>query len=689
MRWRLWVAVLTAFLLTAFTAGAASASDLTLKRVMLSTGGVAYLEYEAEVNGDQTLSLDVPLDQVDDILKSIVIYDSKGGVGSASLPGREPLTQLFADLPFSEEALASPAALLTALQGAEIRVGSTHPITGRVLSVVPETVRLNDNTTTTRNRVSVVTADGVQQFILEEAESVHFTDPALEAQVQNALAQLAAHRAKDRRTITLSTKGTGARTVRIGYVVQAPLWKASFRLSLPQDLTAPKAHLQGWAVLENMTGQDWKNVELTLVSGNPVSFRQAIYEAYYVTRPEVPVEVAGRILPTPDTGVMRDKKDLDGGAAQNFDRLRAPAGAAGGLAATGAPAEAAKQPSSVSAPAPAPPPSPASLIDAAAAREGVTQVTFRVPVPISIESGHSSLVALVDRDVPMERVDLVPANLTGIHPLASVRVTNDTGTGLPPGVVTLYEAGPQGATYLGDARLADLPAGESRLLSYAVDDKTKVARDQQYTSAIVKGSISQGVLHLTSTWRETVTYRLSAPANENRRLIIEQAMQPGWKLVEPKGHVDETANAYRVTLDLKPGEAATAPFVFEQPRFEELRITDLGQDRIGVVVASPAIDPAVKSAFAEIARLRQQAAAAKATADRLKQQITELTQDQQRIRANLESVDRESALHKRYMAKLDDEETQLESLQTQSAKADEDAAAKADYLAAYIFSLKI
>lgn len=688
MRWRITTAVLMAFLLAAFNTHSASAADLTLKRVMLSTGGVAYLEYEAEVNGEQTLSLDVPLDQVDDILKSIVVYDSKGGVGSASLPGREPLTQVFADLPFSAEALASPAALLTALQGSEIRVGSTHPVTGRILSVVPEAVRLNDNTTTTRTRVSLVAAEGVQQFILEEADSVHFTDPTLEGQVQNALAQLAAHRAKDRRTITLTTKGTGERTVRVGYVVGAPLWKATFRLSLPQDLTATKAHLQGWAVLENMSGEDWKNVELSLVSGNPVSFRQQIYQAYYVTRPEVPVEVAGRILPTPDSGVMRDEKELDparGGAAQNFDRFRAALAAPAGTPV--APAEAAK--SSTGGVAVNAPPPQAPLIEAAAAQEGVTQVTFRLPVPISIESGHSSLVALVDRDVPMERVDLVPANLTGTHPLASVRLTNDTGTGLPPGVVTLYEAGPQGGTYLGDARLSDLPAGETRLLSYAVDDKTKVVREQQYASAVVKGTVASGVLHLTSSWRETVTYRLSAPATEARRVIVEQAMQPGWKLVDPKDDVEQTANAYRVTFDLKPGEGKNLDFVLEQPRLEELHIGDLTQDRIGAIVAAPAIDPALKNAFTEIAQLRQQAAAAKVTADRIKAQITEITQDQARIRANLERVDRDSALHKRYMAKLDDEETRLESLQTESAKADQDAAAKADLVTAYIFSLKI
>jgi hypothetical protein len=314
------------------TAPATAASgDLALKRVMLSTGGVAYLEFEAEVTGNAELTLDVPLDQVDDVLKSIVVYDSKGGVGNASLAGRNPLSQTFNELPFGEAALTSPAALLNAVQGAEIRVGSSHPITGQLLQVVSETIQLRDQVTTERHRVSVLAATGLQQFILEDTESVSFVDAELQAKVSKALHDIAVHRAKDRRQIKLASQGAGTRQVRVGYVVGAPLWKASYRMTLPASDAAEKAHLQGWAVLENMSGQDWKGVELTLLSGNPVTFRQAIYEAYYVDRPQVPVEVTGRILPRPDTGVTEREEAKKLG----LDQIQVPGN---GAAATAAPA---------------------------------------------------------------------------------------------------------------------------------------------------------------------------------------------------------------------------------------------------------------------------------------------------------------------------------------------------------------
>ena len=674
-------------LLLSLAVAPAWAGDLALKRVMLSTGGVAYLEYEAEVDGDAKLTLNVPLDQVDDVLKSIVVYDSKGGVGAASLPGRQPLTQVFNDLPFGPEALASPAALLNALQGAEIRVGSSRPIAGKLLKVVAETTRATDGTTTSRNRVSVLTSEGLQQFILEDAESVRFSDPDLQAKVDKALAEIATHRAKDRRAITLSARGTGARTLRVGYVVAAPLWKASFRLTLPQDATAATAHIQGWAVLENLSGEDWKGVELTLLSGNPVSFRQAIYQAYYVNRPEVPVEVAGRILPRQDTGTVDEvqvanaRAALKGGPAPPaaaappppvMGKLMAQYDEANNLEREYAPMQT------------------AAAVDTAEAQEGMTQVSFRIPVPVTIESGQSALVPLIDRDVPLERLALLQPSTSTTHPLASVKLANDSSNGLPPGVMTLYEQTAQGATYVGDARLAGLPAGESRLVSYALDEKTKVIRESVTTGNLTKATIGQGVLHLTRSDRLTVVNTIAAPKTEARRVIVEQPLMPGWKLIEPAGKtVEETASAYRASLDLKPGETQTLRFVLERPNEEVTRIVDVDNRRLDAIYSSTAIDPAIRSAFWELGHLRRTVADKQAAEERIKTEIAAISEDQARIRANLEHVDKDSALHKRYLEKLAAEETRIETLQAQSAKAAEETRAAQAAVEAFIEKLSV
>ncbi|MDQ2104050.1 hypothetical protein QSG27_15220, partial [Azospirillum sp. C340-1] len=286
---------------------------LALKRVLLSTGGVGYFEHEARVTGDAALTLEVRRDQVDDVLKSIVVYDDRGGVGTVDLPGQEPLETAFRELPFTPDDLASPTALLNAMKGAEVRTTGSREVSGRLLSVTEEYAQLpNGGGTVTRHRVSLMTADGLRQLVLEETDSLRFADPRVQAQLDSALAAVAESAGRERRRLTIRTTAPQAdagaeRTIRVAYVVAAPLWKATYRLTLPESAKGTEegtGDLQGWAVLENLSGDDWKGVELSVASGNPVTFRQALYSAYFVNRPEVPVEVLGRVLPKPDEGAV-------------------------------------------------------------------------------------------------------------------------------------------------------------------------------------------------------------------------------------------------------------------------------------------------------------------------------------------------------------------------------------------------
>ena len=421
---------------------------------MLSSGGVGYFEYEATVDGNATLSLDVPLDQVDDILKSLVVYDDGGTAGEVTLPGREPLTQTFVDLPFDRTALDSAPALLNALQGAEVRVTGAKPMNGRLLRVVEETSRGADNLAIPRNRVTLLTDAGIEQFILEDADSIAFVDPELQKKVAAALSRLAAYRSDGRRRLTLESHGTGTRSIRVGYVVAVPLWKASYRLSLPGDPRADRARLQGWAILENFSGQPWHDVSLTLLSGNPVTFRQSLFESYYVARPNVPVEVAGRVLPKLDTGSI----------GAELAAAPSPAPQQKVLAMARSAAEA--------VPAPPPPASAPAQIETAQAAESMTQIVFALPYKVSVATGQSLVLPILDRELPAQRIDVYQSSADQRHPLAAIALNNDGETGLPPGVLTLYEQATEaGATYLGDARLAAFPPGERRMLSYAVNSK--------------------------------------------------------------------------------------------------------------------------------------------------------------------------------------------------------------------------
>ncbi len=170
----------------------AHAADLVLKRVTLSSAGVGYFEYEAAVDGPATLGLDVPLDQVDDVLKSLVVFDDAGGVGGIDLPGRDDVHAALGDVPFGRDGLASPLAFLNSLQGVEVSVAGPRPMTGRILhaEAVQDTPAQPNAPAPARTRVSVLTADGLKQFVLEDSEAVQVTDPALRERIARALAAI-------------------------------------------------------------------------------------------------------------------------------------------------------------------------------------------------------------------------------------------------------------------------------------------------------------------------------------------------------------------------------------------------------------------------------------------------------------------------------------------------------------------
>jgi hypothetical protein len=658
---------------------AASAAPLELKRVMLSSGGVGYFEYQAQVTGDDSLTVDVRLDQVDDILKSLVVYDDKGAVVSVALQSREPLGQLLRDLPFDASALDTPKALLNALRGAELKVGSPRPMTGRILKAEDEVTQIREGVTTTRTRVSLMTATGLQQFVLEEADAVAFVDPALQAKLADALATIARYQDGGRRTLVVQTKGREARTVRLGYVVGAPLWKASYRLTFAADPLADKARLQGWAVLENTTTTDWRDIELTLLSGNPVTFRQKLYESYYVNRPEVPVEVLGRVLPKADEGTVTVLMQSAGAERPRAMAAPAPPPAVPGLRDQYIAADRAEAA-----------PSMAQVVQAASNESG-TQVSFTLPTPVTIAAGQSAVVPLLDRALPATRVALLQTGANPNRALASFDLTNDSDSGLPPGVLTLYETASGGATtYVGDARLSTFPVGEQRLLSYAVDEKLKVDRTVSDVNTITGATVSEGVLRITRKQQQTIVHKLAAPANEPRRLIIEVGRAAGWSLAQPDPNAArQTPTAWRIPAELKAGEQKAINVVLERPLQETVRILDLDDARLGALMSARELPATLRDALTELQKRRQTLAEQRGQQQRLQAERDALVQDQARVRDNLNAVQKGTPMSNRLLEKMGQQETRLEQLATAVAAANEAIDKAQASLADYVKSLTL
>ncbi|MFT3766693.1 MAG: DUF4139 domain-containing protein [Minicystis sp.] len=666
-----WRAALLAvvFAILAPARPAAAADALALTRVLLSSAGVGYFEYEAKVQGDVDLPLAVPLDQVDDVLKSIVVYDSRGSVGQVTLPGKDPLDRAFRDLPFDESSLGSVPELLNALRGAVVRVTTATGTTeGRILSVTNELTQLPDKSgTIKRHRLALAAGGTVTSVLLEDVLRLTFVDPTLQRQIDTALAALLQQKERERRTLTIHSAGKGERVLRVGYVVAVPLWKSTYRLTLSTDPMATTGALQGWAVVENQSGADWKNVDLTLVSGNPITFKQALYAAYFVDRPEIPVEVMGRVLP----------------------RVEDAARAVAARASSPPPPPAESAPASpVSSRADAAPPE-ATL---PTSTELTNQIVLHLPQPVSIPDGEDALIPVIDRAMPAERVSIYDPDVEERHPLASVELTNDGATGLPPGVMTTYERSADGTvTYAGDARLPMLPRGEKRIASFAVDLKVGIDKTQKNDQLITSATIDAGVLRLTRTERRRTHYMITGSAEEPRTIILELPRVPGFDIgvSPPEAKVVVAGDRYRIRVIVPAGGKVPVEVTLDHPVLQKVAIADLGSEELAGYATSPALAPPLREALARVATLRQTADEKAATVKDLEAELARITAEQARLRENLKAVPPGDELAKRYLRLLGQAEDRIATISEQldAARSAVKDATKA--LSEYIRSLKI
>ena len=656
------------------TMGDARAAELPLKQVILSNSGLAQFTHAGPVTGNSTIELPVRLDQVDDILKSLTVFDREGAVGTVSLPGKTPLPELFRDLPFGPEALNSSPDLLNALVGTEIEISGPVNAKGRVFRVVREQVTLpNNGGTTARHRLTLMTPAGLTQAVLEEVTELRFTDPQTRQQIERLLAGLTENRAKDRRTLSVGFLGDGARDVAISYGVGAPVWKTAYRIVLPKDggKDGSKARLQGWAVVENLTGGDWKDIDLTLVSGNPVALRQPLYTALFASRPEVPVSTNTRVVPRRDDVQERAAPPAPQ-ARFNADQI------AGALA---APQRAKRSAPSMAAPAPVAPATAgpaAPPANAASAEEAATQLTFRFPAKLSLPTGHTMMVPFIDREIPVTRIWLYQPDVSLNRPLAAVRLKNDGDSALPAGVVTAFENTADGGTsFVGDALLPLTPRDATRLATFSLDTRTAIRRDDRGIRQTALGKALNGTLSVQTRSQRTIDYEVTTPPDEDREIVVEEERIGGWTPVAGVKGLEETPTRYRHTITAPRGTTTKASFTTERLDSEQIVLTDLNVDDMLVTIRGLQNEtPALKATITKLTALVEEMNRTRAQRSQLDSERERIVRDQERVRSNLQSVGQGSDLGRRYLATLKTQEDRLAEIGTLDAKLEKEIEAR-------------
>ena len=292
----------------------AEAPRLPIGQAVLFSSGVGYFQREGEVEDNARVDLSFPVQDINDLLKSMVLQDMNGGhITAVSYESRDPIEKTLRS--FAIDLTKNPgfSQILNQARGEKVEVtsqatGAAQPgtLTGTIIGVEKQKQAVAKDTVEIE-LLNLWCAEGMRSVKMTEVQRVRFLNPVIESEVRHALEVLSLSHDTQKKAVSLSFTGKGKREVKVSYVVENPIWKTSYRLVLSDK---KKPFLQGWAVVENPSDEDWSGVRMALVSGRPISFQMDLYQPLYVPRPVVVPELFASLRPPTYSGAMDEKESL-------------------------------------------------------------------------------------------------------------------------------------------------------------------------------------------------------------------------------------------------------------------------------------------------------------------------------------------------------------------------------------------
>lgn len=681
------VAVASGMLLSAASLAADEAS-LPIRSITLYRSGVGYFERTGQVEGEQKVQLRFETSQINDILKSLVMLDLGGGqIGAVSYGSKEPLARRLASFGVNIADNPSIPELLARLRGAGVRLTTPEgAVEGTILGVENRSAAApgtgSQPTVVSTPHVNLVTAKGIRSIPVDRVNALEFLDAELNEELNLALAALAEQRNENSAVVELQFSGAGERDVVLGYITETPVWKTSYRLVLGEE-TGAQPTLQGWAIVENTTDEDWTDVRLALASGNPVGFRMDLHEPVFVTRPMIAVPTMAFAAPRVYEGDLLTAPEAASAPTAQFERfaLRGGDSDAPGLQRI-ASSEGDYYSSKLNADemvnyAPAP---------MATAGEIGEQFRYDISTPVTIQRQRSAMLPILSAPVEGRRLSIYNPADNAQHPMRGVSFTNGSGFDLSPGPIAVYD----GAAYAGDAQIAYTSRGEERLLSYAVDLDVAISSEANAEENITRIRIVNGAIEQTWKGRNSTTYKLNnRDAGRERTIVIEHPKLAGWDLVKPSKPESETDSLLRFEVPLAAAAQSTFEVVHERTHLTRLGVTNMETPTLLAYVQSGKASQAVFDAIQTAANKQSRIAEIDHRLAELNAERTAITQDQNRIRENMERVERNSDLYARWVQKLTEQETRLEAIVEELAAATSSRAAAQKDLNVYLSNLTV
>jgi hypothetical protein len=699
------------------------ATQLPVTHVSLYKNGVGFFEHAGRVSGDEAVTIDLTSAQLNDVLQSLTAIDLNGGrITGASYNSTTPLDQQLRALPLSLGEEPTQQDLYNSLRGARVEVtGAGGGFSGRILSLEARTVpAVNDESKVGPERrfLTVVADTGATRTMeLTSSTTVRLLDATLRGDLNTYLELLGRNRTEGVRHLTLTDRGTGARDLRVSFLSEVPVWKSTYRILFTDNVNGrdagssnkvDTATLQGFSVVDNTTGEDWKNVQLSLIAGSPQSFLQPLAQPIYARRPEVPIAQNAQLTPQTHASAVEVLKDdgapqAAGVAGMSGIGMGVSSGMGSGVAGgvmggigTGAGGNTGGGPRRVGGGAPAvisesqrvmlnsaAPMAPYETVAARSITPNTTTAAFddffayNLTDPVTIPRNGSALVPILQTRIQSERVTLwSPSEPT---PLRALWITNTSDLTVDRGSFSIVEDGAFG----GEGLLETIHPREKRLLSYAADQAVRVSVDHRNdTRRVTMISASKGVLRATSAEVAEVEYLVHNAAPDARMVIVEQPRRAGWDLDSDPKPDETTPTAYRFRVATAPKETVRL-HIGERHTFEQhFRLVDSTDQQLMVFLRNAKAGPAVMQQLEPVFAAKRAVAALDTQIREKQDAISQLVNDQKRVRDNLGALKgsaEERSLAKRYTAELNAQEDTLATLrrdlaglqsQRQAAEAD-------------------
>ena len=655
-------------------------AEIPITRVILYQNGVGYFERSGKVSGD-VLRLQARPSQINDLLKSLTVIDrSDGRAVSVSLPLEKTGSQILSELPAQVRDASGLLDVLRVFRGARVKVSGAHgSVAGRIVGVENmqegssgDNVKADWRLTlkTDDDDLRVYPVDGIAHVDLQDRSLSVGLDQSLDVSLNEG----------NWRLIELSVwlLGKSAHDLVASYIVEMPRWKPAYRLVVGKD---GEPLLQGWAVVDNVSGEDWNNVELSLVAGTPMSFIYDLHSPQFTKRVDLTPRGQEVALAPPRVQPGVSTKDL---SRKAYKKSRSSGGGAGR-----------------SASAPAAEPSPMDDYgdydeDLAMAEEALedelerqTEANvegaklgslFRYDLkdPVTVPDRSSTLVAIVNKRVPGQEVVLFrPEYSSGgqTNPYRAVLFKNESGFTLEKGPVTIYSGG----TFVGEGFIERMEKSTNAFVTYSIDGNVNMTsrygtrQEGLRLLKIIDGMIVSEVLEINTT-----TYDLNNRHAEPITAYIKTARRTGWKLRNQPAETIETPDALMVPVAVPGGDKAELKIEWVKPVVRRERFnTNLSLSVLDIYMKSGKAPPEVAKKLDEAKKLKSRIDDLQREVSRVEKLHRTLSRDQERVRKNLKMLGKtkgNAALRRELEQKLADQERDLGKLSGQLVRASEERA---------------